>query len=117
MTTRLSLIVIRAENPQNLARFYEILGLSFLAEKHGDGPIHYAADLNGVVFEIYPRSAKSGDTSDMRLGFGVDDVDAVWQQALIAGAKGLTPPEPSPWGYRAVLKDPEGHVVELSERK
>ncbi|HEY8215902.1 MAG TPA: VOC family protein [Acidimicrobiia bacterium] len=60
--------------------------------------------------EIEVRSPRSLGGSGVGLSLTVDDCDAVWQQALDAGAEGLRPPEDQPHGNRmAVLRDPFGH--------
>ena len=54
--------------------FYSKLGLVFAKEKHGNGPIHFASVLNGLVFEIYPCKEQE-DESNVRLGFNLDIKD------------------------------------------
>ena len=51
---QLSHLVLRAEEPARLAKFYEALGLAFRTEQHGHGPKHVAAELSLGVLEIYP---------------------------------------------------------------
>jgi len=111
----LNLLVLRARDPHALARFYEGLGLHFIRERHGKGPAHMACSIPGVTFEIYPET-EDAKTTGTRIGFAVDDVDASYANALDARANGLQPPAESAWGRRAVVKDPEGHIVELTER-
>jgi catechol 2,3-dioxygenase-like lactoylglutathione lyase family enzyme len=111
----LNLLVLRARDPQALARFYEGLGLSFVRERHGKGPVHMACSTPGATFEIYPQTEDSA-TTGTRIGFAVDNVDASYANALGARANGLRSPADSAWGRRAVVKDPEGHIVELTER-
>lgn len=112
----LNLLVLRARDPQALARFYEGLGLRFVQERHGRGPVHMACSTPGATFEIYPRTEDSV-TTGTRIGFSVDDVDASYANALGAKANGLRSPADSAWGRRAVVEDPEGHIVELTERR
>jgi len=113
-TPSLNLIVLRAADPSSLASFYEGFGLSFEAEKHGTGPEHQACVVNGSVFEIYPRAAHEPETSGVRLGFNVPSIDAALD-ALGDRAELLSNPKQTRWGRRCVLKDPEGHKVELLE--
>ncbi|MEO0896215.1 MAG: VOC family protein [Bacteroidota bacterium] len=52
----------------------------------------------------------------MRLGFFVEELDSFLK---IIKAKGLTIHQEAsshPWGYSAVLLDPDGRKVELTER-
>jgi lactoylglutathione lyase len=112
----LNLLVLKAEDPDQLCRFYSGLGLRFIREQHGNGPVHHASELGGSVFEIYPRKPEEPSTTATRLGLTVPSLDA----ALLAvrSANGVVLREPSEYrqGRRAVVCDPEGHKVELVER-
>lgn len=113
---KLNLIVLRARDADELARFYSVLGLNFSRHRHGNGPEHYACDDGPVVFEIYPAAA-SGPTQALRLGFAVDDLAVAIADATAAGATVVTAAAESAWGLRAVIADPEGHRIELTQRK
>ena len=92
--------------------------MTFVKHRHGEGPEHFSADLeHGVVFEIYPQKAGALPTTSTRLGFGVRSVDEAFQALIKAGASVVSEPKVSEWGMRAVLDDPEGHRIELIERK
>jgi predicted enzyme related to lactoylglutathione lyase len=46
----------------------------------------------------------------------VDDLDARARAAAVAGGRLLVPPQAPPWGGRlAIVADPDGYCVELSE--
>jgi hypothetical protein len=47
--------VIKTDDPIKLRDFFTKLGLSFVQEQHDGGPVHYACEVNGKVFEIYPK--------------------------------------------------------------
>lgn len=118
-TPRLGLIVIRAADLEQTARFYRALDLEFVEEQHGNGPLHYACDLNGTVIEIYP--GKPGTAPDRRsggatlLGFQVASLEAMLKAVEVTGAIVLTAPQVSLWGRRAVVQDPDGRAIELTE--
>ncbi len=112
---RLNLVVVRARDAARLADFYTRLGLGFEKHRHGSGPEHYAAESAGCVFEIYPLRPNAEPTQELRLGFAVDDVRQTVERVFAAGAEIITAPAESPWGLRAVIKDIEGHKVELTE--
>ncbi|MER5961433.1 glyoxalase/bleomycin resistance/dioxygenase family protein [Streptomyces sp. NPDC002057] len=92
-----TLLVLYSPQLEECRRFYQGLGLDFAAERHGQGPEHYAAVLpNGMVFELYP--ARPGRQTDaLRLGLAVDGSTATPQ---------LTP-------GRHILTDPDGRTVEV----
>ncbi len=109
----LNLLVIRSKDIERAADFYREMGLSIRREAHGSGPEHYTATVDGRVFEIYPQRDGAPATTGVRFGFAVDDVDGVVALLRRIGAEIVTEPKDSPWGRRAVVKDPDGHVVEL----
>jgi catechol 2,3-dioxygenase-like lactoylglutathione lyase family enzyme len=112
---RLNLVVIRSADIERTVAFYRRLGLGLIHHAHGSGPMHYAAEADGFVFEIYPTSAKSHPTIGTRLGFAVASVDELVVALKESGATILTSPADSEWGRRAVVKDPDGHTVELTQ--
>ena len=89
------------------------MGLLFTRHAHGSGPEHYSSMVNGMVFEIYPLGPKLSPTIGARIGFSVDSVDGVVTLLQEIGAVVVSAPQDSEWGRRAVVKDLDGHVVEL----
>jgi predicted enzyme related to lactoylglutathione lyase len=110
----LNLLVLRSPDVERAARFYGLLGIRFERERHGTGPEHLAARLGPAVLELYPLDGEP-DSVGVRLGFRVASVEAVVQAARREGQSVLSPPRRTPWGYRAVLADPDGRRVEVSE--
>ncbi|KRD06178.1 MULTISPECIES: hypothetical protein [unclassified Streptomyces] len=93
---RVTLLVLYSPELEECRRFYEDLGLVFTAERHGQGPEHYAAVLaDGAVFELYPSRA-GRQTDVLRLGLAVD-------------GRSATPPLTP--GHH-LLTDPDGRTVE-----
>jgi lactoylglutathione lyase len=112
---RLNLIVLRVSDIDRAADFYRLLGLQFTRHAHGSGPEHNAAEIDGLVFELYPATVEQSVSASARIGFAVADVDAaVGLLAAFPGAKVITPPRDSEWGRRAVVADSDGHRVELT---
>jgi predicted enzyme related to lactoylglutathione lyase len=99
--------------------FYQSLGVSFTQEQHGAGPVHHSCDLGGTVLEIYPGSEgkapnrKAGGAT--MLGFRVPSVDTVLAALAQSGAPLVTPPKDQQSGRRAVVADPDGRAVEISQ--
>lgn len=115
IAVKLNLIVIKVSDLSPSVSFYESLGLRFVEEQHGNGPVHYSCDVGGTIFEIYPSDENSGG-QDVRLGFVVDDgLDQIVGQLEENGSKVISHPKNSPWGRRAVIADPGGHRIELTE--
>lgn len=109
----LNLVVLRSPDIDRAADFYRQMGLLFTRHSHGTGPQHFSSEVSGIVFEIYPLTATSPPTTGTRIGFRIDSVDEVVPMLVELGAVVLTHPTDSEWGRRAVVKDLDGHVVEL----
>jgi len=109
----LNLVVLRSSDIARAAAFYSCLGLQFKLHRHGSGPEHFAAELPGGVFELYPLSAEGASTLGTRIGFRVPSVDAALAALSANPAAIVTPAKDSEWGRRAVVADPDGHRVEL----
>jgi predicted enzyme related to lactoylglutathione lyase len=108
---KLNLLVLKTHHPERVRDFYAALGLRFTEEKHGGGPTHFATRVGDTVLELYPLPAGAGpaDTST-RLGFAVADLDAAVRSLDTAI---VSQPRETPWGGRAVARDPDGRAVEL----
>jgi len=109
----LNLIVLRSPDLARAAAFYSRLGLQFTQHRHGNGPEHFAAELPGGVFELYPLSPDGASTLGTRIGFRVPSVDAALAALSDYPNAVVTPARDSEWGRRAVVSDPDGHRVEL----
>jgi predicted enzyme related to lactoylglutathione lyase len=48
-------------------------------------------------------------------GFRVQSLDAVLSSLQVLQAEIIHPPSDSPWGRRAVVLDPDGRAVELTQ--
>ncbi|MBS4196514.1 VOC family protein [Lederbergia citri] len=112
MSVTLNLIVIKSTNLEESVAFYEELGLQFQKEQHGNGPEHYACELDHLVFEIYPAAQQ---VNEIRIGFNIENMESVVASLKLRSTKIITEPSVSPWGKRAVVKDPDGNSVELLE--
>src|SRR5437762_1414979 len=113
----LSLVVIRAHDVDRLATFYEALGLSFTKHQHGTGPKHFSSTIGETVFEIYPLNGANESTAPTRLGFSVPSLATAIDRLRVLDAAVLVEPSDTEFGRRAVVKDFEGHKVELYERQ
>ncbi|GAB2683115.1 hypothetical protein GCM10027194_15260 [Thalassiella azotivora] len=99
---------------QECRAFYEALGLVFEAEEHPGVPEHFSASVGDVVMELHGPAGFGEPSGDgTRIGFDVDDVQAATDAAVAAGGVLHRAPAAGPWGYRAVVLDPDGRRVEL----
>ena len=108
-----NLLVIRSPNIHRAVEFYKSMGMNFVLHSHGKGPEHYAAELPGFVFEIYPEAKDSAPTTGTRIGFRVAELDRVVENLAELGGQIVSAAKQSPWGRRAVVRDLDGHTIEL----
>ena len=113
----LNLVVIRSQDIERLAKFYEKLGMEFEYHKHGKGPLHYSVKLDKTIFEIYPlfKKQKKPDNS-LRLGFEIENLDELITKMRMEDIEIEKEPKESEFGYYAVIKDLDGRKIELKEK-
>jgi lactoylglutathione lyase len=110
----LTLLVLKTQQVERLRTFYSALGIELAKEQHGKGSIHYAGRAGEVVLELYPLPDDVGSVdATTRLGFSIENLAEVVEAIHAIGAPVLTEPQETPWGYRAVVRDPDGRAVEL----
>lgn len=80
------------------------------------GPVHWAADLNGIVLEIYPAKSANEVDAGIRLGFNVKDVSAILNSLWLSNVEIISELKQTKWGLRAVVKDSDGRSVDLVQR-
>jgi predicted enzyme related to lactoylglutathione lyase len=110
----LRLLVVKTRQVDRARLFYQAFGIHLIEERHGGGPVHYAGQAGVTTIEVYPWS-EGGPAPDasVRLGFDVTDLDRVVESLRGLGTPVIMEPRMTPWGYRAVVRDPDGRAVEL----
>ena len=68
-----------------------------------------------IHFALYVSKGGSV-TRSSQIGFEVDDLDAAHVRAVGAGAEVVHDPKSQPWGRSSRYRDPDGNVVELTQR-
>ncbi len=112
-TSCLNLIVIRSLEPSRTLNFYQKLGMNFQQEQHGSGPVHWAADLDGIVLEIYPAKSANEVDAATQLGFDVNDAVSVLDALRLSNIEIVSDLKQTTWGLRAIVRDSDGRSVEL----
>ena len=105
---KISLIDIRCFNIEDSKIFYEKLGLSFVQEQHGNGPIHYSCEHDDCVFELYPNNGEMPKDNN-RLGFKVLNMENVMKNLNVSGSYELD------GKIINIVIDPDGRKIEISE--
>jgi catechol 2,3-dioxygenase-like lactoylglutathione lyase family enzyme len=124
--TRPDYAVLIVADLERAVRFYsECVGIQ-LEKRSATG--HYAQLNTGTTrVGLYSREgmaktlgltleAPSPTAPGFALGFNGGDVDAAYARLIAGGASAAVAPENRPWGQRtAWVRDPDGHLVELSQ--
>lgn len=56
----MKVVVLKTMHMDAVVDALTVLGLEFVREQHGDGPVHFACEKDGVVFEVYPGEKPGG---------------------------------------------------------
>ncbi|WP_299373347.1 VOC family protein [uncultured Tateyamaria sp.] len=123
MDQRVSLITLAADDPQQLAQFYEALG--WRRVNSPDGVV--AFDLIGQTLGLYGRAALADElgmeAQDLGQGAVIlshnvrskDAVAPLLQRAEDAGGRIVKPAQDVFWGgFHGHFADPDGHIWEVA---
>jgi hypothetical protein len=110
----LTLLVLKTRQIDKLRQFYQAIGIEFVQEQHGKGPVHYAGHAGGTVIEIYPAPDDASINSSIRLGFAVDNLAEV--VGALETAANASLPKIAAAGLQAIIRDPDGRSVELKQK-
>ncbi len=96
------------------------MGIDLAEEDPGDGVLHFAAELDGCHFAVFPasgtsRSPRLREPGCSFAGIAVESLRATLESVEKLGAPVLEDPTRYPWGIRAVVADPDGRPVEIFE--
>lgn len=107
-----TLLVLYSGKPGELRKFYELLGLQFQKEQHGNGPEHFACDLGEVVLEIYPAEARPPNAIAPEIILKVN-MELVIDLICDGKIRAFRDEDQSDMKTKVLTQDPEGRRVEL----
>jgi catechol 2,3-dioxygenase-like lactoylglutathione lyase family enzyme len=126
MKPKISLITLGVRDFARSLAFYRD-GLGFPAEGYKAGDDHCMLRLEGTWLSLYPRELLAQDAGAPDDGAGFPgfslahnvksraEADAVFAQAVAAGAKAVKPPQEVFWGgYSGYFADPDGFLWEVA---
>jgi predicted lactoylglutathione lyase len=124
---RLTFVTLGALDLPRLRAFYQAIGWT---ERPGSSDEFASFLLGGVILALYPRDLlraeaasdlaplQSGNWNAITLGLNVhdrDEVNAVYSEAVRAGARAVSPPQDRAWGGRSgYVADPEDNRWEIA---
>ena len=106
-------LTLFASDMERTADVYRAIGLSFINEKHGEGPIHLAHEKDGFVLEIYQKSQAICD--GMMLGFEASDISETRAKILQTGANLVKDIAKIDGVDRMIVADPEGRQIYIQQ--
>jgi len=95
-------------------------GLGFPTHNYADGDDFILLKLDGAWLSLMAGevASQAGAAPTIALSHNEPSkagVDAVYAEAIAAGATPLKPPQDAPWGgYEAGFADPDGHVWDIA---
>ena len=126
MKPKISLITFGVRDLDRMLAFYRD-GLGFPLHNYTDGDDMVMFRLEGTWLGLYPRNALADDATVPTEGSGFSgvtlahnapsktEVDAVFAQAVAAGATAVKEPQDVFWGgYSGYFADPEGNLWEVA---
>jgi catechol 2,3-dioxygenase-like lactoylglutathione lyase family enzyme len=131
MKPRVTVITLGVDDLERSLAFYrDGLGLptdGIVGAEFEYGAVAFFTLESGVILALWPRASIARDTglevtprspTELSLGHNLgtrEDVDAVVEQAMTAGATIVKPPGETFWGgYSAYFQDPDGHLWEVA---
>ena len=114
--SRLETVIVFTVRMEELADFYAH-GLAIGPFERS--PRHLGCQLGPVYFG-FDQVDETSETSQsgVTIWFTVDDLDRTYERLLELGADVVYPPTEKPWGATlACVRDPDGNVLGLSQRK
>jgi hypothetical protein len=126
MKPKISIVTLGVRDFAKSLAFYRS-GLGFTAHNYEQGEEHVMFEMEGSWLSLYPRHLLAGDAtipdggkgfSGITLAHNVKskaDVDAVFAQAVAAGARPVKTPQDVFWGgYSGYFADPDGYLWEVA---
>jgi catechol-2,3-dioxygenase len=115
----LSGVLLVSTRPERLAAFYrDVLNVPLEAEEHEGTLPHWGCTLGDVHFAVHPvedfPDGRSG-VGAVKLAFTVFDLASVVQSLREKGVSLLKEPEDTGFFVSAMLEDPDGNLVELTQ--
>lgn len=111
---KITFVTLFSRDMERTVAVHRLLGLAFIKEQHGEGPIHDACAGDELTMEIYPRTQASG-SEDVMVGVEVTDLDKTRQTIASASLPLWKDIATVDGRRRLVIKDPDGRQVHIQE--
>lgn len=109
-------ITVRTRQPANVGQLLRSLGLTLTKQTTAGGAPYFTAECHGLKLKVFPTADVPSDPKETTLHLAVDSLEGTLAAAAPFQAPILRPVHQSPWGRRAIIADPEGRRIILSDR-
>ncbi|MFZ0406217.1 MAG: VOC family protein [Nitrososphaeraceae archaeon] len=114
MFKRVGAAILLIENMEKSVTFYRnILGMKI---KH-ESPdwVEFVNESGRAVLALHPKRTKSSGSSNMLVGFNVNDIENVCKQLEEKSVKFYKKLKEESFGKHAIIEDPDGHLISIAE--
>ncbi len=121
MKPKISIVTLGVDDMARAVAFYRD-GLGFPMHNYADGDDFAMFKLEGSWLALHPHGMPDAAAPGVRLGYNIahnepspEGVDAVFTEAIAAGASVVQAPQAEPWGgYAGCFADPDGHRWDIA---
>lgn len=126
MKPKISLITLGISDLEKSLKFYRD-GLGFKTHNYKEGQDAVFFEMDGTWLSLFPKDKLAEDITVSSSGSGFtgitlahnvgtkEEVDKVYELAILAGAKSIKKPKETIWGgYSGYFADPDGYLWEVA---
>lgn len=115
MTIKLSFHFFRTGNTEGLIKFYVLLGFTIKEKKPESTTIEYILNDDRIIAEVIPSSLPEPGFEKKRIVIRVQNIEEIISKLKTEGFDLFASPYRNKWENSALLKDPDGRTIEISE--
>ena len=114
MFKRVGAAILLIENMEKSVTFYrDILGMKIKDES--PDWVEFVNESGRAVLALHPKKTKSSGSSNMLVGFNVNDIENVCKQLEEKSVKFYKKLTEESFGKHAIIEDPDGHLISIAE--
>ena len=117
MNSQLFRITINTDQPDNLVRFYSVIGFQFQSKNVEKGSLVWKGSIPGIELDIFGITESFTSRSpSVQFSFQVSDVNSIIEKIRPMGVQIMMEPLAISAGTVCFIMDPDGRSVELLQK-